>query len=87
MGLDKLIQPAQLLGLSSRPKFCECNNSHDILKWRINEILDAKTIFLQHSMMHDYGIIRLQANRIAGNAILIIINLEFELVYMYMFSK
>ena len=45
MGLDKLIQPAQLLGLSSRPKFCEGNNSHDILKWRLNEILDAKTIF------------------------------------------
>ena len=54
MGLDKLIQPAQLLGLSSGPKFCECNDSHDIQKWRINEILDAKTIFLQRRMMHDY---------------------------------
>ena len=92
MGLDKLIQPAQLLGLSSGPKFCECNNSHDILKWPISEILDVKTIFFATQydaqlLLLSHGIIRLQANGIAGNAILIIIKLESELVYMYMFSK
>ena len=42
---------------------------------------DARLLLLSH------GIIRLQANRIAGNAILIIIKLESELVYMYNFSK
>ena len=42
---------------------------------------DARLLLLSH------GIIRLQANRIAGNAILIIIKLESELVYMNMFSK
>ena len=42
---------------------------------------DAQLLLLSH------GIIRLQANGIAGNAILIIIKLESELVYMYMFSK
>ena len=76
MGLDKLIQPAQLLGLSSRPKFCECNNSHDILKWRINEILDIfATQYDARLLLLSHGIIRLQANRIAGNTILIIIKL------------
>ena len=38
---------------------------------------DARLLLLSH------GIIRLQANRIAGNVILIIIKLESELVYMY----
>ena len=42
---------------------------------------DARLLLLSH------GIIRLQANGIAGYAILIIIKLESELVYMYMFSK
>ena len=42
---------------------------------------DARLLLLSHR------IIRLQANGIAGNAILIIIKLESELVYIYTFSK
>ena len=50
MGLDKLIQPAQLLGLSSGPKFCECNNSHDTVKTPYNVIRYNRIFNIRHKI-------------------------------------